>query len=185
MSEAVTVKEKKLRFYGEADLNRDGKIKSDYPSWYHRQQTEDLDEGIRQKERALEEDLIPDSEKPLMRSRLKQERELSRKISDSYADVKGFETIISKGSEELGKDIKEAMYSRSQMDKGVADPHEEARRISEPVFSVKSKEVSDLCEAAGIKPRDGKISRGDAEKIWKISRRAMGEMSNTESLRKA
>ena len=184
MSPEVEKKERKLRFYGEADLNRDGKIKSDYPSWYHRQHTEDLDEGIKQKERALGEDLIPDSEKPLMRSRLKQERELSEKISSSYAETKGFEDTINKGSKELEANIKEFSYSRSQMDKGVADPHEEARRISEPIISVKSKEVAELCEAAGIKPRDGKITRGEAEKIWKISRRAMGEMSNTESLRK-
>jgi len=177
-------KEKKLKFFGEADLNRDGKIKSDYPSWYHRQQMEDLDEGIRQKERALEEDLIPDSEKPLMRSRLKQERTLSAKVNDSMAEIKGFEEIISKGSDELGKDIKEAMFSRSQMDKGVADPHEEARRISEPVIKVKSKEVAELCEAAGIKIREGRITRGEAEKIWKISRRSLGEISNVESLRK-
>jgi len=179
------VKEKKLKFYGEADLNRDGNIKSDYPSWYHRQQVEDLDEGIKQKERALEEDLIPDSEKPLMRTRLKQDRILSSKIESSRADVKGFEEMIKKGSDELGKDIKEAMFSKSQMDKGLADPHEEARRISEPVIKVVSKEVAELCEAAGIKMKDGnRITRGEAEKIWKISKRSLGEISNVEYLRK-
>jgi len=53
------------------------------------------------------------------------------------------------------------MFSKSQMDKGLADPHEEARRISEPVIKVVSKEVAELCEAAGIKMKDGnRITRG-------------------------
>ena len=176
--------EKRIRFYGKADRNKDGKIKSDYPSWYHRQQVEDLEEGIRYKERQLEEDIIPDSEKPLMRSRLKQEKEVLDRIQESKADVKGCEDAISKGVDELGKGIKEAMFSRTQMTKGLADAHEEATRISEPCISVKSKEAAEMCEAVGVKIRDGKITRGDAEKIWKIGRRALGEMSNTESLRK-
>ena len=173
-----------MKFYGEADKNKDGSIKSDYPSWYFTQHKEDLEESIRQKERTLEDDLLPNSEKPLMRGRLKQEKELLSKIKDSESEVKGSEDLIKKGAKELGSSIQDAMFTRSQMEKGLVDAHEEARRISEPVIPIINKDVAELVAACGIKLRDGKITRGEAEKVWKISKKALGEISNVEVLRK-
>ncbi len=173
-----------MKFFGEADRDKDGTIKSEYPAWYQRQQMEDLEESVRHMEYNLEKDLIRDRDKPEIRARLKREKELLDKINHSKAEIKGAEDMITKGVKDFGSHIKDSMYTRTDMQRGTADAHEEARRISEPVISIKSKEMAELAEACGIKPKDGKISRAEAEKIWKIGSRALGESSNVETLRR-
>ena len=84
---------------------------------------------------------------------------------------------------ELGAKIADAMFTRSDMKKGLADAHEEARRMDTPVIKIGS-DMSDIARACNVNPIDGMVSRNQAEKIWKISSRFLGENSNIESLRR-
>jgi hypothetical protein len=178
-------KEENMKIFGEVDKDRDGKVKSDYPAWYFETHQEELEESVRQKERQLAADLIPDSEKGIMKSRLKQEKERLDKIRASKPELKDTEKDdVAKVTKEIGNSIASSMFTGSDMKRGTADAHEEARRISSPVIEVKSEKQAELVKMCGINIKDGKITRGEAEKVWKIARRMLGEQANTEILRK-
>lgn len=83
----------------------------------------------------------------------------------------------------LIKKIYNDAQARREMKKGLADSHEEARRMTTPNIKL-SPELIEVAEACNVKHTDGKISRTEAEKIWKITSRYLDEPSNTEYLRK-
>jgi hypothetical protein len=174
-----------MKIFGDVDKTKDGKVKSQYPAWYYETHIDELRESIRHKEYQLESDLIPLSEKGITRERLKQEKERLEEIEKSKAKFTATEKDdLSKIRKDLGQRIKDGMFTRSQMEKGLADAHEEARRLSEPVIEIKTEVEKELAKECEVKVIDGKVSRKGAEKIWKIASKALGEMSNTEELRK-
>jgi len=73
------------------------------------------------------------------------------------------------------------------MKKGLADAHEEARRMCQPCIRLTDDEAV-MAQAARIKGvKSGQsymVSRTQAEKLWKLSRKALGELANTNELRK-
>ena len=179
-------REEKYKVFGDVDRDEKGKISSQYPSWYHSTQIDELEESVRRKEYQLSNDLVPASEKNITRERLSQEKDRLNKIKASKPKISGMEEDeIKNMSNELGDKIKESMFTRSDMDKGLADAHEEARRMSEPCIEIKSENQAEFAKSCGIKiPSNGKISRNQAEKMWKIQKRILGDISNTEILRK-
>jgi hypothetical protein len=90
---------------------------------------------------------------------------------------------LNKVRKELGKEISTLLFSRSDMRKGLADARTEAMRVETPMIEV-SKDCFEIAKACNVTPVNGKISRTQAEKIWKISGRFLGESSNAESLRR-
>ena len=186
--EQVQPKEDKTRIkvFGPADRTKEGKIKSDYPSWYFQSHKEELEESIRHKKYMIDNDLVPASERNLMQSRLGQEEKRLDEINVSKPELSGNQQDeVKKVVEDVGKNVADAMFRKSEMDKGLADAHEEARRISEPVITITSGDQAEFARACGIKIKNGnKVTRGEAEKMWKIGRRMLGEISNTEVLRK-
>lgn len=174
-----------MKIYGDVDRMKDGKIRSHFPAWYYEQQIEDLKESIRHREYQLDNDLIASTERNIQRERLKQEKDKLDKIEFSRVKLTPIEKDeMGKFQKEMGTKIKNQMFSRSEMEKGTADAHEEARRMIEPIIEIKGEFDAKLAEECGVKVKDGKISRKDAEKMWKIASRALGEPSNTETLRK-
>ena len=174
------------KLFGKIDRTEKDKIKSEYPSWYFPQHKEELVESIRHNQSMLEMDLIPASEIPITKANLEKAKEKLEEIEESeprFTDAEKDAMVkLRKG---LGSKISDSMFRRSEMEKGIADAHEEARRISEPVMKVDSQEEADLYGSCGINIRDGKVTRNDAERAWKIISRGLGEISNSESLRKA
>jgi hypothetical protein len=70
------------------------------------------------------------------------------------------------------------------MKRGVVDAAEEARRMSEPIIRLTDKELA-IARNNGIRvSKDGKVSRDGATLIWKFARRALGEPSHSEYLRR-
>ncbi len=174
-----------MKFFGNVDRMRDGKLKSEMPSWYFQQHREELEESVRHKRYMLEKDLVPITEKNIMKERLKQEEGRLEEINASKPKVSDVEKdIIAKGRKELGAKIKESMFSKSEMERGVADAHEEARRMSEPVIKIATKEEAEVLAACEIEVKDGKVSRNKASKAWKISGQLLEEPSTVEVLRK-
>jgi hypothetical protein len=166
------------QFFSEADYStQEGikKVASEYPAWYYNTMVDDLKEDIRREEFALESGVVPGDRRPQILDKVKRLKKKYDEILDSFPKLAE--------PEELGKEISSRMFTRSQMQKGLADSHTEARRMVEPSITI-TPEVAEVAVSCNITPRDGKISRNEAEKIWKITSRYFGETSNSESLRR-
>ena len=170
-----------IEFFGEIDKNRSGKISSQYPAWYFDSQIEELSESIARKERSIKRGDMPSSEIGYAVSELDKERKKLDKISSSRPKIKGKDKDdMAKVYKEIGGQIAESMFTLSDMKRGTASAHEEARRMVKPIISVDPK----LAEACGVKTTDGKVSRNDASKMYKIMGKLIGDNTNVEALRK-
>ncbi len=191
--ESVTTekKEEKYKVFGDVDKNKDGKIKSEYPAFYHISLKDQLQEDIEHKERMLEHDLVRDSEKPITKARLKQEKIRMDEIEEGQPKLSGKELDeiskmvgTNKKGGTLGEKITSSMYSRSDGERGFADAHEVARRWSTPCLELDELEVPFVKSCDVLISNNRKVTQIGAEKAWKIGRRLIGETSNTEILRK-
>ena len=178
----------KIRLFGKVDINKQGKIGSSVPAWSMTTHLENLEEETASKRRQLERgQILPDR---IMEVRAEIEREEKR-----IQDIKDSKPKLNERQENelwahyksLGKDIGNAMFSRDDMKLGLANSHEEARRVSQPVMKVDER-VADFCSANNIpvtEKRDGlHITRKGAELAYKYIGRYFNENSNTERLRK-
>ena len=82
----------------------------------------------------------------------------------------------------LSDQLRDAMPSRSDMKKGLADAHEEVRRMTTPIIDVRGK--TKMLSNMGIEAKGGKITRTQAAKAFKIVGRVLGEPTNIEYLRR-
>ena len=174
-----------ITFYGEVDLNKKGELASFMPAWSYRQLIDDMKEQIDSKKRSIDSGML-DAE---VKTRTVEEH---RKLKDRYESIISSKPKIdpdrlTKVAASLGEKISEAMFTSDQMKKGLADAHEEARRMSQPCIKLTDDEAI-MAQAAHIKGvKSGQsfiVSRTQAEKLWKLSRKALGELANTNELRK-
>lgn len=177
-----------LTFFSEADMTvtKDGKKKvaSEYPAWYNRHLIDELSEDIGSTEMNLKEGRVSESQVYATREKLTRLKSKLEDIERSVPQLDGKNIDkLAKVRKELGKEIASKMYSRSDMQKGLADSHDEARRMTVPSISL-SPEAHEIAKACNVQAKDGKVSRTEAEKIWKIAGRFLGEGSNTEQLRR-
>lgn len=176
-----------ITVFSEADLVKveGGKIiGSEYPVWYHETMIDELRENIRMDELALKRGTMPEERRHETKQRLDRNRERLDKIVEAVPELDDKQKdYLSKIRKDLGNEIQRMMYSRSQMQKGLADAHGEARRMTEPSIKANGT-IYDMAKACNVTVTDGKISRNGAEKIWKICSKRLGEISNTEYLRK-
>ena len=176
-----------FKFFGEVDLNSKGNISAELPAWTFSQLIDDLEEEIRTNEINLTDTSINPETRGKLLAKDKQMKERLEKIITSKPKVNTdvVYSIVGKDMSggSLGEKISESMFTRDQMIKGIADAREEARRMSEPIISLSGKEVA-MANGCGIKLREGKVSRDEAIKVWRIGRKYLGELSNAELLRK-
>lgn len=174
-----------VKFFGEADRkgrHADGKITSEYPAWYFDAQTEDLQEEIEHKQRQIAQGLVPPSEMPYAREALKKQEETLERIMSKPKLTGKDKDEAAKFYESLSEQICDSMPSRSDMKKGLADAHEEVRRMTTPIINVRGQ--TKLLANMGIEAKGGKVSRNQAAKAFKIIGRVLGEPTNIEYLRK-
>jgi len=69
------------------------------------------------------------------------------------------------------------------MKKGLVSAQEEARRIMKPCIDL-SNECKELLPKMNITPRQGKLSRNEAAKAFKIIGKLLGKQTNIEYLRR-
>ena len=175
-----------IQFYGKADMNKEGRVTSEYPGWYlDNEHIDELKRGIDYKQTLLDNGLCPPTEVGVTRTSLAREKDRLNMILESKpvlsADDK---TKLAKIRKALGEEIKASMYTRSDMQKGVVDDHEEVRRMTEPIIDVTG-EVYDVVKASGVAIYDGKVSREGAIKPWKLIGKLLGEPTDVETLRKS
>lgn len=185
----VQVKEgavESINFFGKDDMNRHGRIASEAPAWTFPQHKEKLEDDITIAAGRLERGEIPESHKPAAMAELKQMREKLDRINEATPRFSGAQKdIIAKVRETVGEEISKAMFTKKEMRDGLADAHEEARRMADPCIKLKDREAVILAKKAGCRVTpDGQVSRTDAERLWKFTGRSLGERSNTEALRR-
>lgn len=174
-----------INLFGKVDVNKHGNVGSEMPAWYFRSNKEDLYESIRSTESSIERGQVSEEHKPQILADLKKMREKYDAIMESEPKYDGNQQdIMAKTAKELGSQIKESMFSRTDMMRGTADAHEEARRMVEPCIEMKG-EAAVLAKKMNCRiSRDGMVSRNDAQRVWKVLQRSLGENSNTEILRR-
>ena len=82
----------------------------------------------------------------------------------------------------LEGDIRDSMFTRTDMEKGLADPHQELERQKTPGFNIKPH--SKLFHQMGIPVSGGKATRDQLCKAYKVAGKLLGENTNVERLRK-
>jgi hypothetical protein len=177
-----------VTFFSKVDINKHGKIGSQMPAWTMTTLVEELREGIDRKERALEAGTIPSDDIMKTKENLKREKERYESIVSGRPELSETdENMLLKSYKTLGSEIGNSMFTRSDMKMGLADAHEEVRRMKDPIIGV-NKDIAGLCEENGIsvskKNGANYVSRDGATKIWKIIGKYFGEPSNVESLRR-
>lgn len=177
-------------FFGSPDRKgktMEGRIGSEYPAWMKKQQIEEMEESIARKERELKQKLIPYDEVPYAEAELEREKERLYKINQSKPKLSAVDKDrIAKEYKRLSREVGGSMFTRSEMKIGTVSAHEEARRMVEPIIECQDESLARSCN---VIPINGKISRNQATKIWKICGHALGEggpgeATNVETLRK-
>lgn len=174
----------KFQIFGSVDLNDKGVVKSSYPSWYFDHLKDNLQDEVDRLENDIRLDRIPRSELPLMKERLKQKQDKLLNLDASAVELRGkLKDKANKVYSDLGQEISSAMFSRDEMKKGIADPREEMKRMTEPCIDVRG-DAMNIAKACNVRITKGKVTRDGAAKVWKILGKALGERSNVEALRR-
>ena len=175
-----------INFFGSVDRKgktKDGAITSEYPAFYFHTQYEELKEETEKQERQIELGLVPASELPYAKAEVERNIKRLEDIVKANPNLTGPQKdAIHDVYKDLAAQISDSMYTRTDMKKGLVDAHEEARRMSQPIISIKGKEK--FFHNMGIKATGGKISRNQASKAYKIIGKVLGENTNTEHLRR-
>jgi len=178
-------------FFGAVDRKEgqeDGIITSEYPAWMHDFQIDELREEIEAGNRNLayqKKHLIFD---PETRYRMNEQLEKKEKRLEEILKTRPKlrpkdKDDLANARRELEETIRDSMYTRSEMKLGTANPHEEARRMSE--HRLKCPLSPELARSLNLKTiDDGYCNRTQLEKAYKIISRALGEHATTESLRR-
>ena len=171
------------------DLNPDGKILSEYPAWYFDNQIEDLQEEISTCQKNISryrKDRIFDEE-----SIYKQNRDLELKkkklelIESSKPKLNGAQKDkLWEVAQNLTKEVRGLLFTKSEMKLGTPSPHEEASRIIDKKISVDKLGISpQMAKDLNLNLKEGRASRGDLERALKIVNKLFGEDTNLEHLR--
>lgn len=172
-----------ISFFSETDMVK-GKVSSEFPAWYFNTMIDDLREDIRREEWNLEQNIVPRDQLPIIRDRIKRLRSKLDNIEGSRPKfTEAEQNKLNKVMKELGKEISSKMFTRSQMQKGLADSHMEAKRMTEPSIPV-TPEIAEVAKMCNVEITGGKLTRKGAEKCWKMISNHFGEPSNTEYLRR-
>jgi len=173
-----------IEFFGSVDRKEgkpDGIVTSEYPAWMHDFKIDELKESHDRKERELAENRIPFEHVAAAKEELKLEKaklaliEKSRpKLNDKQKDE--FYGVY----KDLTKEIRDKMYTRSEMMLGTANAHEEADRMITPSITI-DPEIARMCNLQAV---DGMVSRDGASKAFKMIGRILGEPTNVETLRR-
>lgn len=172
-----------VMFFGKVDRNKKGTVSSEYPAWAMGTHIEELEESIHQKKTVLERKLyIPGEEMNIKATLDREEKRLSEIKESRPALETADENRVYKGYKEVGKKIADSLFSRDDMERGLANPHEEKNRMVKPCIEI-DPELAVACNIPAERIKDNKVSRNDAARIYKIIGSYFGENTNIEALR--
>ncbi len=183
------MEEGKITFFGAVDRKgkrEDGMIGSSYPAWFDQRKIEDLENSIQFQEGMLERGQVQPEGVMRAKMDLAREKKILADIKSSKPKLRDKDhDAVAKGRDALEEKIGESMFTKKAMMEGLADAHEEAKRMSEPCIPVDPV----LAEACGLKDKmnkKGMIPRNHAVKIWQICQSYLGDDrgTNVEILRR-
>jgi hypothetical protein len=180
--EKPIVENSDFQMFSEVDMNSHGNVGSYLPAWAYDQLIGDLQNDIRSDEIQIKQANISVDKVNELKRTVEKKKERLHEIESSkpkLATDKIWE--IEKG---IGEKIADSMFTRTDMMRGTADAHTEARRMSQPCITLNDSEAN-FAIGCNVVPNTSKmISRNQAAKVWKIARRFLGENSNIETLRR-
>lgn len=177
-----------IQFFSKVDRNKAGKRASETPSWAMQSHIDNLRESIDSKKRMLERGNCPLDAVPQTQAEIRKEEARLNEILDSRPKTSpDIEDKLYKVYKSLGKDIQDTLFTRSDMKLGLASPHEEARRMTEPIIKV-TKDIVELCKEnevpVNVKGGEAFLTRNNATKVRQWIGKFLGEETNVEALRR-
>jgi hypothetical protein len=179
-----------IQFFGEIDIHPTKKIiHSEYPAWYFDRPFEQLGEEVGRMERLLERGGVPPDKMADFREQFTKKKDQLQRIQESIPKLSGEDkTRLAKARKDMAAEIRAGYYTRTQMVKGLVDIHKEAERMVKPMVEVKP-EFVEILKGCNIKVENGKVSRDNLVKAWKIAgkllnRHGESEETNAETLRR-
>ena len=171
----------KIQFFGEADLNDQGGIKSEMPAWYFERHIDFMENNISRKQKMLDRGGIASDQVPRVREEIKAEKKKMKSIQDSRPVLTDTQqNRCYKAYENLARQIKETMPTRKESKDGLVDPYSEMHRMKDKHITVDPT----IASACGVRPDHGKISGDEANKCYQILGKILGENTNAERLRR-
>lgn len=162
-----------------------GQIASTLPAWYFDKPIRDLEDDIRQTKRRLDQGNIPHNREMQVKAELRRKEKKLAVLKDSKPALDDKTTdACGNAYKELSGSIKEAMFTRTEDQKGLVNPAVLADRMSKPCIKVSDK-VAEMAQKNGLLvSKDGKMSMTDASILWKINGRILDRETNVEVLRR-
>ena len=176
------VEASEYQMFSEVDMTKEGSVGSYLPAWAYDQLIGDLESEIHAEEQQMRAANISVDKINELRRSVDKKKERLHEINESRpnVDVDKVRGVV----DGLSEKISDSMFSRTDMMKGLADAHVEARRMTEPCIKLSDAEANFALGCNVVPTRDKMISRNQATKIWKIGRKYIGELSNVEVLRR-
>ena len=157
---------------------------SSIPAWSLPRNIDILESDVNKLGNMLDNKQIPIEEIPYQKADYEQKKKRLDEIKDSKPKLTGRQKDNLKSKrDELAVEINRAQFTRLEMDKGLADPHEEARRMSEPCIRVDKEEARRMGVETDAR---GYVSRSKGEAMWKNMSSLLGDTvpnPNVETLR--
>ena len=183
-----------LQFFGSPDMaysKEEGvhKVTSSYPAWYFVNKIEQLKEEIASYESSL---MHTDDEerKARMRDRINRLKKRLKEILDSKPKLTADQrSLLGDMYIRYGKLISDFFFTRDEMEKGFASPHEVYRRSKDFMYGeasgvLTSQEEKQVLINLNVKIVSNKINGDDIIRVWKIIGALLDEETNPERLRR-
>lgn len=183
VKEVTPVEQSDFQFFSEADFNQYGRVANMFPAYTNLTLIDDLKNEISSGEIALSKQNIAPDRRASLEKDIEKKKERLYQIEENIPKVDKDKLVgVRKDVEEL---ISSSMFSRTEMEKGLADAHEEARRMVDKSIPV-SKEIANLLSGCNVKidPDNPMVSRNELTKGWKTIQKVLGEAANVERLRR-
>ena len=173
-----------ISFMTEIDLDKNGNPKASYPFYQNPRHMEDLKEDKRKLEKAVAAGFVDADHIGEVKSRIAQYGQQLDAYEKHLPEMEKNIDRINKMSKDLADVIAPTMFTRKEMRDGLVDPHEDARRMSEPIIEL----PKELCETAirnGVRVDSSrKVSRDGATRLWQMCQRKLGGSTDAEYLRR-
>lgn len=144
-----------------------------------------LEQDVSSLKGMIDRNEIPLEELPYRKADLEKMEKRLEEIKNSKPKLSGIQRDrLARKRDKLAEEIKASKFSVLDMEKGLADPHEEARRMSEPCIDV-SYMLDELPKMKiKLKPgSDKKVSRSVAEGMWKMMNGLLDDDKNPNAER--
>lgn len=170
-----------VEFFGDVDKNSRGEVSSVMPAWFFDVKLDDLRETVARKKRQIENGQILPESVLLVRQEVV---DIEGKIEDIEKSKPILNTTdkdkMSKVYHALQNKIATSMPTHRDEKMGYADPREELKRMKDKHISIDPA----VAKSCGMKPVKGKISGDEANKIYRMIGRVLGENENVEKIRR-